>query len=194
MSGDDEVQRYIAQMKQTLGESGQQEILRAVGEVMGAAAVEAMPDYPEPSGKPLPVIYQQTSRAQFRYKKVRGRAVKTGVVRKPPAPYMSKFISDRARRGFFGALKGGNIRVPYSRTGTLGKSITYNVTVQGTRGQVAVGTSIAYAPGVIGSPNQQFPYHRDHWWSLETEVAGMADQLAKVTAAAFILEVRKRMR
>lgn len=189
----DEIERHIEAMKALLAGEGQQEIMQAVGNAIGAAVIGDLPDYPEPSGKPLPAIYSQTSKAQWRYRKVRGRWQKTGIVRKPPTPYLSKFPSDRARRGFFGGINSGNIRIPYVRTGTLGKSITYDVQVQGTKGQVTVGTRIAYAPGVIGSRSQQFPYHRDHWWQLENVVEGMADKIASITAAAFILEVRKRV-
>lgn len=189
----DEIERHIEAMKALLAGEGQQEIMQAVGNAIGAAVIGDLPDYPEPSGKPLPAIYSQTSKAQWRYRKVRGRWVKTGVVRKPPTPYMSKFPSNRARRGFWGALKGGALHIPYSRSGTLGKSITHSVQVQGTHGRVDVGTSISYAPGVIGSRDEQYPYHRDHWWRLEDVVSGMQDKIARTTAAAFILEVRKRM-
>jgi len=193
MSGDEEVQRYLAQMRRMLSEGGQEDILRAVGEAAGTFVEEGIPEYPEPSGKPLPAIYSQTSKARWRYRKVRGRWIKTGVVRKPPTPYMSKFPSDRARRGFWAALKSGDLHIPYIPTGTLRKSITHEVQVQGTHGRVDIGTSISYAPGVIGSRDEQYPYHRDHWWRLEDVVRGMQGEIARVTAAAFILEVRKRI-
>lgn len=193
MSRDEELQQHVEQMRRMLNDKGQEDILRAVGEKVGASIVDKMPDYPEPSGKTLPAIYSQMSKAQWRYKRVRGRWTKTGIVRKPPTPYMSKFPSDRARRGFWGALKGGSLHIPYRRTGTLGKSITREVQVQGKQGRIDIGTSISYAPGVIGNRSQQYPYHQDHWWRLDDVVAGMQGEIAQMTAAALIIELRKRV-
>jgi hypothetical protein len=88
-------------------------------------------------------------------------------------PYKSKF-------------KRGEIRIPYRRTGRLGASITSDIEVKSADASAStfVGTNVAYAPYVIGTPGAmpgQAPYHTGTWTPLEDDL--LRGQ-AKITSAA----------
>lgn len=71
------------------------------------------------------------------------------------------FKSDKQRRFFFAALADGRIRVPYQRTGNLGRSWRAGIVQTGGGLTITVGNTTAYAPYVQGS--QQAGYHRGNW-------------------------------
>lgn len=71
------------------------------------------------------------------------------------------FKTAKQRRFFFAALADGRIRVPYQRTGNLGRSWRAGVVMTGGGLTITVGNTTAYAPYVQGS--QQSGYHRGNW-------------------------------
>ena len=120
-------------------------ILAAAGKKMGVAAEAVIPDYPSPSGKPLPKIYTRT--------------------RADGTSYLSAFKNQAMQGAVFALVNAGSI--PYVRTGTLGRSITSAISnLTGSSVTVKIGTTIQYAQRVIGDDGQQSPYHRGTWWQL----------------------------
>jgi len=94
----------------------------------------------------------------------------------PPRPgSAAPHWTDKQRRWFFWALKAGKIQVPYRRTGTLGRTFTTEVRVEGAGVLGAIGTATPYAPWVVGPPQDeaiaiggvqmfQAPIHQGRWW------------------------------
>lgn len=79
------------------------------------------------------------------------------------------FKSDKQRRYFFAALRRGEIKVPYRRTGTLGRRWTTEVSPDGRRG--VVGNNTPYGPLVQGDASQQVRYHAAGGWRRVDHVA-----------------------
>lgn len=71
------------------------------------------------------------------------------------------FKTAKQRRFFFASLADGRIRVPYQRTGALGRGWRAGVTMTGGGLTITVGNTTAHAPYVQGS--QQAGYHRGNW-------------------------------
>ena len=119
-------------------------VLYAVGAKVGVAAESVVSDYPAPSGKPLAEYYTRTSK----------RTGKT---------FKSKFKSAAQQGYVFHLLRAG--KLPYRRSGQLGRSITSKV-VEATASSVsvAVGTNLSYAKYVIGTPSEgQNAYFAGVW-------------------------------
>jgi len=122
-----------------------QRILGVVGKRVGAAMESVIPDYPPPSGKPLPKIYTRR--------------------RADGSSYLSAFKSMAQQRKVFALLKQGAI--PFKRTGLLGRSFTSTITeLLPSSVTITLGTAIKYAPLVVGDDTQQALYHKGHWWQL----------------------------
>lgn len=120
-------------------------ILAVAGKRMGVAAEAAVPEYPRPSGKPLPGIYTRT--------------------RKDGTSYQSKFKSAAMQGKVFSLIAEG--KIPYTRSGLLGRSITSAISdLTGSSVTVKTGTTVRYAPLVIGDDGIQAPYHSGVWWQL----------------------------
>jgi len=95
----------------------------------------------------------------------------------------------------------------YKRTGTLVRSINYEVNKKGDGVIVAIGPTMArevgggdvadYASYVIGLPppeGYQAKIHQDRWVPLETAIANMSDKLMEVFQDELIEIVRKRLK
>lgn len=120
-------------------------LLAYVGRRIGIAAESVVPEYPLVSGKPLPKIYQRR--------------------RKDGTTYLSKFKSQKQQGKVFMLLKQG--KIPYRRTGQLGRSITSAIKeLTNASVSVVIGTNTPYAPYVIGDDNEQALYHKGVWWQL----------------------------
>jgi len=90
------------------------------------------------------------------------RTLERNLSKYPPARRRKQpFKTAKQRRFFFAALADGRIRVPYQRTGRLGRSWRAGVTMTGGGLTLTVGNTTAYAPYVQGS--QQSGYHRGNW-------------------------------
>lgn len=114
-----------------------------------------------------------------------------------PAPKgeAAKHWTDKQRRFFFAALRRGQIKVPYVRTGTLGRSFTERVTVEPGAVVGELGTNLSYAPWVVGPryPGEQIGgrqrwqarIHAGRWWRLDNEFAQNYDAAWGVFADEF---------
>lgn len=100
-----------------------------------------------------------------------------------------------------------NPRSGYKRTGTLVRSINYEVRHSGQGVTVAIGPTMAreatagsaadYADFVIGNPppeGKQARIHQDRWAPLEKAVADMSDELLDKFEEELIEQIRKRMK
>jgi hypothetical protein len=148
-------------------------ILAAAGKRMGIAAESVVPDYPPPSGKPRPKIYLRTAA--------------------DGSLYYSAFESQAQQGKVFSLFNQG--KVPYPRSGTLGRSITSAISnLTGESVTVSIGTTINYAPDVIGDDGQQAAYHKGHWWQLSAVMAENAPMIEQEGQKALSAEVEKELR
>ncbi len=145
-------------------------VLYAVGAKVGVAAESVVSDYPPPSGKPLDEYYTRTS--------------KDGKRR-----FKSKFKSAAQQGYVFHLLRAG--KIPYRRTGLLGRSITSKVVeATATSVSVAIGTNDKKAKYVIGTPSEgQSHYHQGTWTPLQVNI----DTHTKVLADAAQDELNKQI-
>lgn len=150
-------------------------ILAAAGKRMGVAAESVIPDYPAPSGKELPKFYTRDE--------VAGKKV---------PPFKSKFKSSKQA---FKVLKlGEEGKIPYPRSGTLGRSITSAIAdLTGSSVTVKVGTAITYAPDVIGDDGVQSNYHKGHWWQLSTVMAENTTAIEQAGQQALTIEIQREL-
>ena len=72
------------------------------------------------------------------------------------------FVSERQRRYVMAAIRRGTIQVPYVRTGKLGQSWEYQITVMGNGLRGEVGPGVNYARWVQSSQSQA-AIHRGRW-------------------------------
>lgn len=81
-----------------------------------------------------------------------------------PPPFAGKahFVSERQRRYVMAAIRRGTIQVPYVRTGKLGQSWEYQITVTGNGLRGEVGPGVNYARWVQSSESQA-RIHRGRW-------------------------------
>ncbi len=158
-------------------EETRKKILAAAGKRMGVAAESFIPDYPQPSRKPLAKFYTRTT--------VAGKTV---------SPYKSKFKSDKQAYYVLFVLSKEN-RIPYKRTGLLGRSITSAISdLTGSSVTVRIGTAIKSAPLVIGADDQQSNYHRDHWWQLHKVMAENQDAIQNEGQKALTAGVEQELK
>lgn len=64
----------------------------------------------------------------------------------------------------------------YTRTGTLGRSITTKVEAIGSGAVGSIGTAVVYA-GYVIDENRQAWMHRGRWWTLQGVVRGSKDAI-----------------
>jgi len=177
-----------------LSDQGRTEVMHEVGRRVGVALEETNPPYPEASGKPLAKFYPRMTAPRWKYKKKRGRYVKTGEVIEPPKQILSKFKNDRQQGYFFHALSNGQITVPTRRTGTLGKSITSAVlNATPTSVAVSMGTNMPYGPLVIDEEQQSY-YHKGTWWTLQGSVRDRGEEVRKTAVLMFVVQTKKRLK
>ena len=82
---------------------------------------------------------------------------------RPPQP----FVSERQRRYFFAALRDGNIKMPYRRSGNLAKRWGQSEEAGGM--VQVVGNDAGYAPFVVGIQSQS-AYMRGLGWKSAADV------------------------
>ncbi len=114
-----------------------------------------------------------------------------------PAPQGQtvKNMTPRARRWFFANLRKGTPKLPYRRTGTLGRSFTTETRVQGTAVLGEIGTAVTYAPWVVGPayPGReirgrmmyQAKLHRGRWYDFEQVMAARGNDAGLVFEQGF---------
>jgi hypothetical protein len=98
--------------------------------------------------------------------------IQNKIAKYPPSPAGRKqgFKTEKQRRYFFWALREGIIKLPYKRTGTLGRKWTSRVSPKGRRG--TVGNNTPYARVVQDSGYDKYShYHKETGWSTIQEVA-----------------------
>lgn len=139
-----------------------QGILEDAGRRMGRSV---RLDYPPPTGEPL----------RKRYTWANGTR--------------SKFKSHRHQRAFFAMLKSGKIRVPYRRTGRLGRAVVFRIKPQASGVEVAISVNeiaAPYARLVVGRKQDQSAYFRrqTRWKPLRIMLADQREQMADALAAA----------
>lgn len=146
----------------------QADVLGQMARAMGAEMEAAVPEYPEPSGLPRPLAYTD----RF------GRP--------------SKWASDKQRRYVMALIRQG--KVPYRRTGLLGKSITTETEIDAARLTVGVdiGTNAPHAPYVIDEKRQAL-YHKETWWTLQPVIRGAAPAVIRAGVARFVKAVREKL-
>jgi|GEM_PF-5148198 len=161
---------YTAKFTRVFTGAQRTDILTQVGRRIGAAAVRIAAEYPEPSRKPLPKIYQR----------VNAKGVS----------YLSKFKSQKQQVKVIMLAKEG--KIPYRRTGLLGKSMTSSissVTLESVT--IQVGTNVPYGPQVMGE--NQNPYFRGTWMTLPAKMNANAEKLKTVAEMAYTTEIDKRL-
>lgn len=153
-----------------LSDANMQTALVAAGRAAGVAAESVVSPYPPPSGKPLPIYYTRTS-------------IVTG------KQFKSKFKSLAQQRYVLALAARG--KIPYKRTGILGKSITSdisNLTSQSVT--VSIGTNKGYAPFVIDKYRQSH-YHMGNWTPLQTDIERGLPTISDAANRAFADTVRR---
>ncbi len=145
-----------------LSDTSLQGILWFTGRAVGVAAESVVSEYPIASGKPLAKVYTRTN--------AKGET------------YQSKFKSLKQQRFVMGALVAKG-KVPYRRTGLLGRSITSDIAnLTPVSVDVLIGSTWADAKYVIGTPAEgQSAYHTGTWEPLANDINNNA---AKINAAA----------
>lgn len=124
----------------------------------------------------------------------------------PPLPgQAAKFWTPAQRRFFFAALRKGLLKVPYKRTGTLGKQFTTEVYPVDDGVQGEAGTATPYAPWVVGpdypgrvfdgknggAPMYQARIHQGRWWQYEDEVEKLRPQSEQEFDEVFFKEFER---
>jgi len=117
------------------------------------------------------------------------KAVKYAHEQIPPYPGASgepyPFKSRRQYLFVLLSILEGSMRVPYRRSGTLGRTITDKVQKVGRDWVGTVGTDTVYAPWVIsveevGSRGPQSQYHKGTWWTLQEVIKKAKDGILKI--------------
>ena len=119
-----------------------------------------------------------------------------------PPGTIAKTWTDKQRRYFFWALKNGKIKVPYKRTGLLGRRITSQAERDGVDVTGSVGLDVPYAPWVVGPPRSnaitiggvemwQQPIHQGRRWQFYDVVYNNLDEAYRVFSEEFWKEMSK---
>lgn len=93
--------------------------------------------------------------------------------------YGESFQSDRQRKFFFSAVRSGRIKVPYARTGILGRAWRVHLKPGETVFTAEITNATPYLPFVQGFRNEQSRMHAGRWSSLED----MQAEMERVTPA-----------
>lgn len=145
-------------------------IMAFTGKAVGVAAESVVSEYPEASGKPLAAVYTRTN--------AKGET------------YQSKFKTLRQQRKVMALASEG--KIPYRRTGGLGRSITSDIAnLTPVSVDVLIGSSWKDAFLVIGTPAEgQSMYHQGTWQPLQTDIDNNAAKLNTVAQKAFGQAIR----
>ena len=102
-----------------------------------------------------------------------------------PPPFTGKMVykTERQRRYVMWAIRNGVIKVPYVRTGKLGQSWDYRITVSGNGLRGEVGPGIDYAKWVQSS-ELQARIHQGRWRTDMDAVSANRSQIGKRFAQA----------
>lgn len=185
------INRKLSQVRNVLTDEELKGVLRAAGEAVGVTALASVSEYPAPSGKPLPLAYTRTVTAARPYR------TPSGVLRVPGAQFRSKFKTLKQQRFVIASIRGARgfprIRVPYRRTGALGRSIAYKIAALTARlVVVSVGTNLSYARYVIDIDDQA-PYFQDIWTPLQTDMARALPALQRAAQVALIKALNRAL-
>lgn len=189
----DQVENLLRRARVVLTGNEMQEILRTVGHSVGIEAEASVSEYPRPSGKPLPLAYTRVVASLSPY------YTPTGQLRTPGSTYRSKFKSEKQQRFVMASIRGAKgfkrIRIPYRRTGALGRSINYRIVgLSPYIVVVSIGTNLSYARYVIDEEKQS-PYFAGVWTPLQTDMRKalprMAIQAQKSAIKAINAALRK---
>lgn len=168
----DELPKALQRTMKAIAPDTMRGILEDVGRVVGVAAESVVSDYPPPTGKPLPVYYTRT--------------------RKDGSSFKSKFKSARQQGKVMALIKEG--KVPYKRTGQLGRSFTSGIqSVTNTDVTVSVGTNLGYAPYVIDRYRQSH-YHAGNWQTLQSDVERGIPKIRTAGVNRFVSRVNDEIR
>lgn len=165
---DDNVSKALTRFGQLFGGAALTPIMFKAGTVAGVAAESVVSPYPQASGKPLALFYTRR--------------------RADGSTYLSKFKTMKQQAKVMSLAKQG--KIPYKRTGTLGRSITseaQNATANGV--DVVIGTNRKYAPYVIGSPPMQSHYHMGTWTPLADDMQRNVNTIADAFGRAALKEI-----
>ena len=174
ISGD--IQAQFQQLRDILSPASTEDILREVGGVVGEEVISLIGEYPSASGNELPLIY---ARPHMRKGKPTGYA------------YRSVFKSYKQQQAVMAKVREG--KVPYKRTGTLGKSLTWEIeSSSADRVVVAVGSNIDYAPYVYDE-KQQAEYHKGTWTPIQVTIRDNLPALAEIAGAELARHIREQM-
>lgn len=170
MQIDDQVSKALIKVGQLFGGAVLTPIMLKSGQVAGVAAESYVSPYPQASGKPLALFYTRT--------------------RKDGSTYKSKFKSMKQQRFVMGLAKQG--KIPYKRTGTLGRSITSEAQNASANGvDIVIGTNRKYAKYVIGAPPIQSHYHMGTWTPLADDVQRNVSKIADAFGRAALTEINR---
>jgi hypothetical protein len=148
------------------------EINTATARAVGVKAESLVSDYPVPSRKPLPLYYQRT--------------------RADGTTFRSKFKTLKQQRMVMALAAKG--KIPYKRTGTLGRSITSRVdSVSASDARISIGSNKKHAPYVIDRKKQS-NYHKGTWTPLQTDMERGLGALATTAARVYTSELMRRFR
>ena len=147
------------------------EILLNAGTKVGIAAEALASPYPPASGNPLPLFYTRQ--------------------RKDGTTYLSKFKSVAQQKLVMALVAKG--KVPYKRTGQLGRSILSKPRIAGDGVViVAIGSNLAYAPYVIDKVMQSH-YHMGTWTPIQDDIERGLPQLAAVAVKSIVNDVNRKV-
>jgi hypothetical protein len=119
-----------------------------------------------------------------------------------PPGTIAKTWTDKQRKWFFWALKSGKIKVPYKRTGLLGRRVTSQAERKGVDVIGSVGLDVPYAPWVVGPDKSaavtiggvemwQQPVHQGRWWQFYKIVEENLDEAYRIFQEEFWKELSK---
>lgn len=166
-----QVNPLLANVRSVFTPAATTDILLNAGRKVGVAGEGLVSPYPRASGNPLPLWY------------TRQRADGT--------TYKSKFKSMKQQRKVMMLAKQG--KIPYRRSGQLGKSILSRATADGTGAViVAIGSNLTYAPYVIDAILQSH-YHMVNWQTIQADIAKGLSQLTNVTVKSIVNDINKRI-
>lgn len=167
------VQPLLDALSDTFGITAATEILLIAADKVGAVAEGLISDYPRQTHKPLPVFYDRQN--------VKGE------------PIRSKFKTLRQQRKVMALASEG--KIPYGRTGTLGKSMTHSIPQVVALGVVEtrIGSKLNYAPYVIDLVMQSH-YHKGNWTPIQMDLYNGFQRLSIVAARAVVNEVNRRLK
>lgn len=178
-----EWEAYQKRMKRFVGPE-QQKIARIAGEQVGVTFDDAVKKKLPPSVRRRKVAKYWTAK-QRKWWRATMRAKADGRSNKLPG-WTARWRNVRGKKTL--VIKGA-----YKRTGTLPRSLTFEVTQTGAVTNIIYGTNIKYAKWVIDLDDQS-KYHAGNWLTLQVEARRQLQLLRDTWADVMIGETRKRFK